>query len=289
MIKQHFLKLVYAGFNTRQIHKIYLQYPSLFDETVDSTHFKHRLETCMTTPALKKKFQTFLTLNEDLIQQQLAEQHINIISINDSVYPPLLKEIYDPPFILFCKGDTTLFADALRSLSIVGAHQYTDYTPQALNYLFPHFKKAQLTIVSGLAYGTDAIAHQCALNYHLPTIGVLGFGHQVHYPSQTQSFRNQIENVGLTISEYPPHTPPARFRFPERNRIISGLSKGVLVTEAKERSGALITIDQALDQNRNVYVLPGTMFDKHTRGNLLRVKEGAEIVLSEKDILKDYI
>ncbi|MDT3923330.1 DNA-processing protein DprA, partial [Staphylococcus aureus] len=145
-----------------------------------------------------------------------------------------------------------------------------------------------LTIVSGLAQGADAMAHQIALKYNLPTIAVLAFGHQTHYPKSTLALRNKIEEKGLVISEYPPHTPIAKYRFPERNRIISGLSKGVLITEAKEQSGSHITIDFALEQNRNVYVLPGSMFNPMTKGNLLRIQEGAKVVLNANDIFEDY-
>lgn len=154
---------------------------------------------------------------------------------------------------------------------------------------FPSFKDKNITIISGLAEGADSEAHIQALKNHLPTIAVLGFGHHYYYPRSSVSLRNRIEKEGLVISEYPPFSPIAKYKFPERNRIISGLSKGVLLTEANERSGSRITIDCALEQNRNVYVLPGKLFDSKTKGNLLLHQEGTTIVVSEEYILQDYL
>lgn len=157
-----------------------------------------------------------------------------------------------------------------------------------MQYLFPKFKQIPLTIISGLAKGADSIAHHFAIEYQLPTIAVLGFGHMMHYPRETQKLRNIIEEKGLVISEYPPLTSVRRYHFPQRNRLISGLSKGVLITEASVRSGSQITIDCALEQNRNIYVLPGSIFNPLTKGNLKRAQEGAMIVTSADDILCDY-
>ncbi|UXS74829.1 DNA-processing protein DprA [Staphylococcus chromogenes] len=278
----------YAGFTTNQIYQ-------LFTSPVKSLQFE-------ITPILKnhplihqkshfyKKFLAFQSLDIDIIQSQLEAHRIVPLPIIDARFPSLLKEIYHPPLLLYCKGNLNLFNDACYyPLAVVGARDFTAYGERAVEYLLHQMKHQPIVIVSGLAKGTDALAHHYALCNNIATIAVLGFGHFHHYPKHTQTLRTHIDKYagGLSISEYPPTTAPAKFRFPERNRIISGLSKGVLVTEAKERSGALITLDQALEQNRNVYVLPGDMFNPDTKGNLLRVKEGAEIVLSAEDILKD--
>ena len=168
------------------------------------------------------------------------------------------------------------------------AQEMQQSTVKAMQYLFPKFKQIPLTIISGLAKGADSIAHHFAIEYQLPTIAVLGFGHMMHYPRETQKLRNIIEVKGLVISEYPPFTSVRRYHFPQRNRLISGLSQGVLITEASVRSGSQITIDCALDQNRNIYVLPGSIFNPLTKGNLKRAQEGAMIVTSGDDILCDY-
>ena len=286
-LRQYLLLLVYSGFTTRQIHKYCfnseIQYGTqqmLFEQLRDNI-------TNAKDSRLHTKLHRFNTLHINDIELALSKAKVHALSIDSPNYPQLLKHIYDPPVILFSRGNLSLLRRT-QTLAIVGSRQHTHYTPQALNYLMPHFAQHQFTIVSGLAQGADAIAHQYAIQSGCTTIAVLGFGHCHHYPQHTQQLRKKIDSHYLSVSEYPPHTPPAKYRFPERNRLISGLSRGVLITEARERSGALITVDQALDQNRNVYVLPGDMFNTYTKGNLLRVQEGAEIVLSEKDILKDY-
>lgn len=286
-LRQYLLLLVYSGFTTRQIYK-YACNSDIQYGTQQMLYEKLRDKIANAKdPRLHTKLHRFNTLRIHDIEQSLSKAKVHALSIDSPDYPQLLKHIYDPPVILFCRGNLALLKHT-HTLAIVGSRQHTHYTPQALNYLMPHFAQHQLTIVSGLAQGADAIAHQCAIKSGCATIAVLGFGHRHHYPQHTQQLRKEIDAYHLSVSEYPPHTPPAKYRFPERNRLISGLSRGVLITEARERSGALITVDQALDQNRNVYVLPGDMFNAYTRGNLLRVQEGAEIVLSEKDILKDY-
>ncbi|MCS4486265.1 DNA-processing protein DprA [Staphylococcus americanisciuri] len=285
--RQFLLLLRYSGFTTRQI---YNYCPNMMTYNGTKQALSERLSYDLSQfndVRLQAKLQRFNNLDLNAIEQQLSMQQIEAISIDSPDYPPLLKHIYDPPTILFCRGNLQLLQHT-HTLGIVGSRQHTHYTNKALKMLFPYFAKARLTIISGLANGADTIAHQYAIQFGCATIAVLGFGHLHHYPKQTRVLRRHIDSHFLSISEYPPHTRPAKFRFPERNRLISGLSRGVLITEAKERSGALITVDQALDQNRNVYVLPGDMFNSYTKGNMLRVQEGAEVVLSETDILKDY-
>lgn len=239
-------------------------------------------------PTLLSKFQKYKQINIEEIMKILRQLHVKYITYFDEDYPYLLKEIYDYPFILFYKGDKKLFLSN-QTLAIVGARKCSHYTHEALHYLFPSFKEKNITIVSGLAEGADSEAHIQAVKNNLPTIAVLGFGHHYYYPRTSVSLRNKIEKKGLIISEYPPFSPIAKYKFPERNRIISGLSKGVLLTEANERSGSRITVDCALEQNRNVYVLPGKLFDSKTKGNLLLHQEGATIVVSSEDILQDYL
>lgn len=287
-MKQLLLLLLYAGFSTQQIQSCYPKLCALTGNLPQRIQAFKSMLSNMPPSHIQQKLIRLDMLNIHTIEATLHEHQIVPIMIDEPLYPPLLKEIYDPPLILFCKGRLELLQHSTNSLGIVGARQHTAYTPQALETLFNTFQHFPLTIISGLAHGTDALAHHYAIRHDLSTIGVLGFGHFHHYPKNTQALRQRMEQHHLTLSEYPPYTPIAKFRFPERNRIISGLSKGILITEAKEKSGALITLDQALEQNRNVYVLPGDMFNVHTKGNMLRVKEGAEIVLCAQDILKDY-
>ena len=233
---------------------------------------------------LQQKLAAAKRLNSSAIKSHLASRGITWITIGDERYPRLLAEIHDPPYILYAKGDWQLMHK--RALGIVGSRKASRYTQESLKIIIPELKN--LSVISGLAYGADEAAHRLCLSHGIPTIGVLAFGHDIHYPKSTSGLRTEMEKQHLTISEYPPDTPPEKWRFIARNRIIAGLSEGVLVTEAEERSGSLITLDMAMNENRNTYCLPGNITSGLSKGTNLRIQEGAEIVLSADDILKDF-
>ncbi|WP_436853688.1 DNA-processing protein DprA [Staphylococcus caeli] len=285
----HYLRLRFAGLSTKQIYQL-LQFSPDFMSTHDLEQ-KYLLKQYLTTLKSKNKdkiYRAFLEFNFEQVLLQLKTWYINYITIDHQAYPPLLREIHDPPVILFYRGDLNLLK-SLQTLAIIGSRKATTYTWDTLQQFFPSFKKYNLTIVSGLAHGADKMAHQCALSFQLPTIAVLGFGHLNHYPQSTINIRNNIEASGIVISEYLPTAKPCKYHFPERNRIISGLSKGVLITESTVHSGTSITTNCALEQNREVYVLPGPIFNKMTEGNLRSAQEGAKIIRTVDDILDDYI
>nr|WP_277955853.1 DNA-processing protein DprA [Staphylococcus capitis] len=282
------MKLYWANFTTTQIHQFIKDYPEVISESPPTQ--KEMIEDWtirQTTSTLKKKFNLFKSLDTEVLLQEMSKKNLKFLTYFDKNYPQLLKEIYDFPYIIFYKGNKQLF-NYPHTLAVIGSRKSTSYTTQALEYLFPSFKQLKMTIISGLAYGADSVAHQVALKNQLPTIGVFGFGHSYHYPKSTFKTRESVEREGLVISEYPPHSPISRYKFPERNRLISGLARGLLITEAEEISGSQITVDCALEQNRNVYVLPGSMFNPMTKSNLLRLQEGAQVVLDESSILSDY-
>lgn len=288
MIQHIWLKLYWANFTTTQIHQFIKDYPEVISESPPTQ--KEMIEDWtirQTTSTLKKKFNLFKSLDTEVLLQEMSKKNLKFLTYFDKNYPQLLKEIYDFPYIIFYKGNKQLF-NYPHTLAVIGSRKSSSYTTQALEYLFPSFKQLKMTIISGLAYGADSVAHQVALKNQLPTIGVLGFGHSYHYPKSTFKTRESVEREGLVISEYPPHSPISRYKFPERNRLISGLARGLLITEAEEISGSQITVDCALEQNRNVYVLPGSMFNPMTKSNLLRLQEGAQVVLDESSILSDY-
>lgn len=288
MIQHILLKLYWANFTTTQIHQFIKDYPEVISESPPTQ--KEMIEDWtirQTTSTLKKKFNLFKSLDTEVLLQEMSKKNLKFLTYFDKNYPQLLKEIYDFPYIIFYKGNKQLF-NYPHTLAVIGSRKSTSYTTQALEYLFPSFKQLKMTIISGLAYGADSVAHQVALKNQLPTIGVLGFGHSYHYPKSTFKTRESVEREGLVISEYPPHSPISRYKFPERNRLISGLARGLLITEAEEISGSQITVDCALEQNQNVYVLPGSMFNPMTKSNLLRLQEGAQVVLDESSILSDY-
>lgn len=284
------LKLRFAGLSTQQIHRLLKFSPSFMEySTLDKQYtLKQFLGTLQIKAKQESVYQLYLTTDLEMIFKQLKSWKVHFITINHPLYPPLLREIYDPPLILFYRGKRTLMQSS-HTLAIIGSRQATHYTWQSLQTLFPSFKKRHLTIVSGLAKGADMMAHKHALLFKLPTIAVLGFGHMHHYPIETKEIRQQIERNGLVISEYLPFEKPKRHHFPERNRLISGLSKGIFITESSDNSGTSITTRFALEQNRDVYVLPGSIFNKMTLGNLRSAQEGAKIVLNADDILEDFI
>ncbi|WJP98676.1 DNA-processing protein DprA [Macrococcus bovicus] len=275
------LKLIYAGFTTKQLHQYYRQF-GCFDFVSEKYEMLLREGK---DERLSSKLRALRTLDSGQIRQKLSRDRIQTVFYNEPDYPALLKEIYDFPFVLFYRGDIKLAQQ--QALAIVGGRERTDYTKQVLKRMMPELKP--LTIVSGLAKGTDADAHLSALEHGGRTIGVLGFGHLHHYPSETALLRRHMEEHQLVVSEYPPFAGPKTWQFPERNRLISGLADGVLVIESKKRSGSLITLDQALDQNRNVYCIPGPVTSPYSEGSNLRICEGAKMCLEARDILEDFI
>ena len=233
---------------------------------------------------LKKKTDYAKTLDRTKILADLEQKNIGYITHEHSLYPLLLKEIYDFPYILYYRGNAKLLKENI--LGVVGSRKATDYTKKALELLLPALKN--IAIISGLAYGADEAAHRIAIGNNMKTIGVLAFGHDTHYPKTTADIRAEMEKNHLTISEYPPGTPIQKWQFVARNRIIAGCARGVLVTEAEEKSGSLITLEMALDDNRNVYCLPGNITSALSKGTNLRIKEGASAVTDAQDIQCDF-
>lgn len=212
----------------------------------------------------------------------LTEQYLTIL---DADYPAALAEIYQPPLVLFYRGHRELLAR--RKLAIVGARMCTSYSQHCLRRLLPELIQTGLVTVSGLASGVDTLVHQETLMAGGQTIAVIGNGLNVVYPQSNQLLQEQISKVGLVLSEYPQDAPPQKFHFPQRNRIIAGLAVGTLVTEAKQRSGSLITANLALQENRNVYAIPGGIFAPLSQGTNELIQAGALPVLSAQDIIED--
>jgi len=203
----------------------------------------------------------------------------------DEDYPALLREIPSPPLALFVKGSLER-ADA-RAVALVGTRQASSYGLQVARTFAAEFAQAGITVVSGLARGIDRAAHEAALEAGGRTIAVLGTGIDVVYPAGHRLLAQRIAEQGALVTEFLPGTPPHAGNFPVRNRIISGLSLGVIVVEAPQRSGALITANFALDQNRAVYAVPGPIFSSGAAGIVRLLREGATPVGSAQDVLAD--
>ncbi|MGN8645011.1 DNA-processing protein DprA [Gracilibacillus sp. HCP3S3_G5_1] len=212
----------------------------------------------------------------------------HVLTIFSEDYPVNLRDIPDPPLVLYLYGNPKLLSHS-PNLSVIGTRYPSKFAKSIMaNILIPLFQYNFL-ITSGMAIGIDGFAHQLALQHQIPTIAVLGSGFDHVYPKQHLSLFTQISKQNLIISEYPPDLPPRKHHFPERNRIISGLSFGTLVIEAKERSGTMITVDQALEQGREVFAVPGSILVETSTGCNQLIKEGAKLVQTSNDILEEYL
>ena len=212
---------------------------------------------------------------------------IKTISIEDKNYPKLLKEIKDPPKILYYLGE---LKPQENCFAIVGTRRYSPYGKQVALEIAGDLAEAGLTIVSGLAPGIDTFAHTATIERNKRTIAVLGTGldQKSIYPQSNLKLAQKIlETGGCLISEYPPGTSGAKFTFPQRNRIISGLSRGILVVEAKEKSGALITASFAFSQKRKIFAVPGPIYSSNSKGCHYLIKKGAKLVENANDILQE--
>lgn len=211
---------------------------------------------------------------------------INVIIIKDKKYPKLLKEISDPPALLYIKGEFKPEDDL--SISVVGARKFTNYGERAVEYIVEPLARNKMVIVSGLALGIDSLSHKAALKARGRTIAVLGNGLDSIYPESNRYLAQEIINRGgAIVSEFPLGTPSFKQNFPFRNRIIAGLGLGTLVIEAALESGSLITARAALEYNRQVFAVPGDIFNSNSEGPNNLIKMGAIPVISSEDILSE--
>lgn len=211
------------------------------------------------------------------------EKGIRIIGLNEKAYPELLKEIFDPPLILYAAGNAEVLK--LPSVAIVGARKCTVYGEQVTAYMARELAEMKLCIVSGMARGIDSQAHLGALKSGGPTVAVLGTGADVPYPGENRKLYRRIRETGCVLSEFPLGAYPAPQNFPVRNRIISGLSWGTLITEAAEFSGSLITARLTLEQNRELWAIPGNITNGKSYGPNYLIKQGARPLLNPAEIV----
>ncbi len=218
-------------------------------------------------------------------EKYILKNDIKIINISDDNYPAKLKNIYAPPITIFAKGDISLLNS--KSIAIVGSREPSKYGIYVAEKFSKELSKEGIAIVSGLAKGIDTFAHVGALSSFGKTIAVLGSGIDVVYPKENAKYYKEISEKGLIISEYIVGTAPESKNFPQRNRIISGLSDGVLVVEARKNSGTMITTDFALEQGKELYVIPGNITSNLSVGTNNLIKEGAKLVTDVCEILED--
>ena len=217
---------------------------------------------------------------------RIKKTGVNILTINDNEYPSSLKTIYDPPHVLYVKGKT-MENDAI-AVAIVGSRSPTTYGKLVTEKISMELSVRGVTIVSGMARGIDSIAHKSAIAGGGRTIAVLGCGLNVIYPPENFKLMDEIINHGAVISEFPMSARPDKMNFPQRNRIISGLSLGTLIIEAAEKSGSLITARHAIEQGREVFAIPGSINSPKSKGANRLIKSGAKLVEGAEDIIDEF-
>lgn len=259
---------------------------------------KYKLPQIILTLSKEELLENGIILNEELSNKEkmnvaklmikyMKQYNIQFINIYDERYPLNLRSIYDPPIGLFVLGNYNCLNETI--LSIVGCRVCSDYGKRCAFDIAKEISQNNIVIASGLAKGIDAYAHLGTISAKQRTIAVLGSGVNIIYPKENKPiYEDILKYNGAIVSEYLLSTKPLKQNFPERNRIISGLSKGVLVIEAKERSGTLITVDFALEQGRDIYAIPGNICSNNSYGTNELIKQGAKLVTNYNDILEDF-
>ncbi|AQQ53739.1 DNA-processing protein DprA [Planococcus lenghuensis] len=266
---------------------------SLLTEDPDLMYLQRRpareLAHCLRIP--QEQAALLKTLYSESLQRpylQLYEKHSIIpIPIYHPDYPESLTELIDPPAVLYCKGNPAFLRDPKR-IAIVGSRKATEYSLTAIERLVPALAEHGYTVISGLAKGADAMAHAAAIRAGGRTIAVTGSGFSHPYPKENQTLQHIMEETQLVITEYPPYMTPKRWNFPLRNRIISGLSKGIAVTEAELKSGTLSTIEHGLEHGKDIFAVPGPIHSKLSEGPNQLIAEGAKPVWNGLQILEEY-
>ena len=236
-----------------------------------------------------KKAETFLKIRDNLniekTFEDISKRGINFITFDDERYPKMLREIHNPPMVLYYKGD--LFSCNLnRTVAFVGSRKASTNGKDSVKRIINDFKNTDICIVSGLAEGIDAASHRAAIDNNLKTIGVIASGFDFKYPSSNKDLYEKLEHgCGAVVTEYYPTFEPIKFRFPQRNRIVTGLSYGTVVGEAALKSGALISANLTLEQGRELMCIPGSINNKNTEGVYKLLKNGATMVTSGEDVL----
>ncbi|MCP3026134.1 DNA-processing protein DprA [Halobacillus sp. A5] len=248
---------------------------------------EHLAQIISIPPSKSYKIIQFITNPNIMKKLDINKKNYHYITYFDSEYPVQLRTIPDPPLVLYALGNTSLLHLPLN-LSVVGTRTPSNYAYPVMKKILTPLVKADFNIVSGMAMGVDQLAHKVALSNGGTTIAVLGSGFHYPYPKNNYRLFEQLAKHQLLLSEYPPDTPPKKYHFPERNRIISGLSEATLVVEARLKSGSLITVDQALEQGRDIYALPGPVSAATSEGCHYIIQQGAKLVQSYEDILQGY-
>lgn len=290
-----FALAIYPSFNASDRYYLYLEMVDHYAKESDCDSLKkviqHRRSIKKLSQKKKASFALFLqTCNVGEEMTRYKTSNVSWKYLYDADYPLALREIYVPPVVLFYQGDFSILAES-TCLAVVGARAATKYGLQAVATILPELLNQSIepiTIVSGLARGIDTQAHKVTMQEKGRTVGVIGSGLDQMYPKENQVLQKRMAQEELVLSEYPLGAKPLKFRFPERNRIIAGLSRGIFVVEAKKRSGSLITAYNGLDENRDIFALPGSIYENNSEGCHRLIQLGALLTKTGTDILQEW-
>ncbi|WP_409253688.1 DNA-processing protein DprA [Bacillus sp. SCS-153A] len=270
----------------KSIHRL-VQATSSLEEIPRLTY----TELCNILPIPPNKVRTFYhqfhSFDPFQKMKQYEDEDIGFITLLDKEYPPLLKNIFDPPWVLFYAGRLELLAKE-KKIAVVGSRKADEYTTSALKRLLPQLLEENFITVSGLAAGADEFAHRLTITLGGDTVGVIGGGFGHIYPASNRNLAKFMIRKHLLVSEHPPNTRPQRWHFPMRNRIISGMTSAVLVTQASRKSGSLITAEISLNEGRDVYALPGRLDSPLSEGCNHLIQQGAKLITTSDDIISEF-
>ncbi|QKE73038.1 DNA-protecting protein DprA [Arthrobacter citreus] len=258
------------------LENLYHYSPSIFQTTFQ-----------MSSKAAEKLYNQLHSSSILDILKENYKKNIKIITIYDDLYPDLLKEICDPPFVLYLIGNQNILHKKFM-ISIIGARKPSLFANIICHSLIKDLMKENCVIVSGMAAGCDSIAHKSTIFHNGTTVAVVGCGLDYIYPKENRNLFDEIASKHLIISEYPYYIKPEKRYFPRRNRIIAGLSKGLIVLEANEKSGTMITANFAIQYNREVFAVPGPIIMEEYKGNHRLIQDGAKLITCTNDILEEF-
>jgi len=281
---------VFTPSTLRLLYKIFGSYQTVWE--LPTSKLPRFLKATMREPQLSAFIQIKETANFEREEDYFATQNIWLCSPADAKYPKLLRHIHHPPLLLYCRGVISASAAESFCLSVVGSRKFSDYGRECISQIISGFNGLPISIISGLAIGADACAHQQALNNSLHTVAVLGSGVDDLniYPKSHYGLAQEIlTRGGGIISEYPPGTKAFPAFFPNRNRIIAGMSNALLVAEAGIKSGTFITAQCALEEGRDIWAVPGPITHSQSAGTNLLISQGAQVALSSESIIEAYV
>lgn len=274
-------KLKKAGLSNLQVLKV-LQYGEIYDQELTLETIAEASE-CRNPVVFMERY--YKLTFESMEKLKTDFEKFPSFSILDDVYPFSLCEIYDAPVLLFYKGDLNLLK--FPKVAVVGSRSCSQVGIKSVGKVIQGLEN-ELVIVSGLARGIDTAAHMSVLQNGGKTIAVIGTGLDIFYPKSNKRLQNYIGEHHLVLSEYGPGEEPLKYHFPARNRIIAGLCRGVIVAEAKMRSGSLITCERAMEEGRDVFAIPGSILDGRSDGCHHLIQEGAKLITSGQDVLSEF-